>query len=371
MSASLNPSLARADGNQPAPGSCRVFAEGDDLYDAMVEQISQASETVLLESYIFAGDEIGWLLAEALAQRARSGVLVRVHLDAAGTLFAGTEELFGYLHQAGVEARWFNRWRWRDPLHYNRRNHRKLLVLDQSCVFVGGFNIHRESSRSIIGERRWRDVHVCVEGRLGSQAAGQFNDLWSGHVSGKAPPWDGQYRILPSTTGVCRRTLYCLYLDALTGARRSIDLATPYFVSDRRFREALASASERGVDVRILIPLRGDNRLARWAGHALARPLARRGVRFFEYLPRMLHSKLTLIDEQWTMLGSANADYRSFFINQELNLVSRAPVMCRQLKAVFMEDLAQSRAMDSSALKYRGLMGGLAKLLGKLLRRWL
>ena len=143
MSASLNPSLARADGNQPAPGSCRVFAEGDDLYDAMVEQISQASETVLLESYIFAGDEIGWLLAEALAQRARSGVLVRVHLDAAGTLFAGTEELFRYLHQAGVEARWFNRWRWRDPLHYNRRNHRKLLVLDQSCHLKSQSNRHQ------------------------------------------------------------------------------------------------------------------------------------------------------------------------------------------------------------------------------------
>lgn len=370
MTALSGPFLPRTGGRQTASESCRVFAEGDDLYTAMLEQISQASSTIFLESYIFAGDEIGWRFAEALAGKARSGVLVRVHLDASGTLFAGTEKLFSFLRQAGVEARWFNRWHWRDPMHYNRRNHRKLLVLDQSCVFIGGFNIHRQSSRVVFGENRWRDVHICVKGRLGAQAASLFEDLWCGQMSSSPPPWDGHYRILPNTTLICQRILYCLYLDALTDARRSIYLATPYFVPDRRLRETLANAAKRGVDVRVLIPARGDNRLVRWAGHALARPLKSSGVKFFEYLPRMLHSKLTLIDEQWTMLGSANTDYRSFFINRELNLISRAPALCQQLKGIFLEDLQQARNLNLSESEHSGLHR-LAEYLGKLFRRWL
>lgn len=348
---------------------CAVFAEGDDLYDAMLEEIAQAKRSIRIESYIFAGDGVGWRFAKMLAEKARSGVRVQVQVDAAGALFENTESLFRYMQENAVVTQWFNRWRWRDPLHYNRRNHRKLLVVDETCVFLGGFNIHRQSSRSSFGPLRWRDVHVRVDNCLGGQAASMFDDSWAGIKRRSAPPWQGSFRVVPNSTSSCRRVLHCMYLDALAAAKHTVYLISPYFVPDRRFRSALAKASERGVDVKVLLPAVGDSRLVRWAGHALARPLTRRGVQFFEYLPRMLHTKLVLIDDSWAMVGSANTDYRSFFINQELNLISRAPWLCQQLKSIFLEDLDQSRRWDSSVPKL-GSLGALAETVGHRLRRW-
>lgn len=349
---------------------CDVFGEGDDLYRAMLTDIARATDAIRLESYIFAGDEIGWRFAKALAERAQAGVRIRVHVDAAGAWFEGTEKLFRHLREAGVEARWFNRWRWRDPWHYNRRNHRKLLVIDATALYVGGFNIHRESSRAQVGSRRWRDVHVRLTGSLVQQAITRFDELWDGRPTRTAPPWQGPHRLIPNATRACRRVLHCLYLDALTAATHSIAIATPYFVPDRRFRAALARAARRGVDVRVLLPAQSDQALVQWASHVLARPLARRGVQFFEYLPRMLHAKVTLIDAEWGMVGSANADYRSFFINRELNFISRDPTVCGELAVLMAEDIAESQPLGLSApghLRLREWRESLARRLRRLL----
>lgn len=353
-----------------APQPSIVYGEGDDLYAAMLEDIGQARDAIRLESYIFAGDEIGWQFASALVERANAGVHVRVHVDAAGALFEGTDKLYRRLREGGAHARWFNRWRWRDPWHYNRRNHRKLLVVDDRCVYLGGFNLHRESSRLLLGRRRWRDVHVRLAGRLAAPASVLFDELWEGRPAHTPPPWDGAYRLVPNASRTCRRVLYCEYLEALAAAQVRITIATPYFVPDRRFRAALVTAVRRGVDVRVLLPVESDQRFVQWASHALVRPLARRGVQFFGYLPRMLHSKATLIDASWAMVGSANVDYRSFFINQELNLVSRDPLVCQQLDVLLQEDLSQACRLEL-AQRPGGYLRALAESLGHRLRRWL
>ena len=350
--------------------NCTVYVEGDELYTAMLEDIGRATAAIRLESYILAGDEIGWRFAEALAEKAGAGVTVQVHVDAAGALFEGTEKLFQFLRQSGAETRWFNRWRWRDPLRYNRRNHRKLLVVDDCCVYVGGFNLHRESSFALSGPKRWKDVHLRLTGPVSEQAVMLFDDCWHHRIRRSPPSWDGNYRLVPNITRACRRTLHCLYLDALAQAKRYVYLTTPYFVPDRKFRKALVAASRRGVDVRVLIPAHSDNRLVQWTGQALARPLARAGVRFFEYLPRMLHAKVAVVDGRWATVGSANTDYRSFFLNRELNLVSRSARLCEQLEHLFDEDLAQSEEFDISDRRPWRIRGVIAAL-GHRLRRWL
>lgn len=354
----------------PAHTDCVVYGEGDDLYAAMLADIAQASRTIRLESYILSGDEVGWEFAMALAERAQASVAVRVHVDAAGALFEGTEKLFRHLCDAGVDARWFNRWRWRDPLHYNRRNHRKMLVVDDTSVYIGGFNIHRESSYVHVGRRRWRDVHVRLHGPLIEQATQLFDAAWTGRRLREPPPWLGAHRLVPNSTSACRHTLHCLFLDALMAARTTIVIATPYFVPDRRFRAALLAAARRGVDVRVLLPAKSDQRLVRLASHALARSLARKGISFYEYQPRMMHTKVALIDGQWAMIGSANTDYRSFFVNRELNYVTRDPMVCRQLSTLLSDDLSQSRALTLSA-RPRERLRVLAESLAHRLRRWL
>src|SRR5690349_11683417 len=124
-------------------GRIRVYTEGDRLYSAMLAAIASARRSVKLESYIFADDEIGRRFITALTERARAGVQVLVHLDAAGSFFWGPRAVQKALTAGGVRVRWFQRWSWRNPLRYNRRNHRKLLVVDGRTGFFGGFNIHR------------------------------------------------------------------------------------------------------------------------------------------------------------------------------------------------------------------------------------
>ena len=347
-----------------------VFGEGDTLYASMLADIRAATRTIRLESYILSSDEIGRRFATALVERAQAGLDVRVHLDAAGTLFEGGDAIFSVLKKGGVATQWFNRWSWRNPLRYNRRNHRKLLVIDDRCVYIGGFNLHRESSLRLVGHERWRDIHVCIPGPLARQAANLFDALWDNQVDESVPPWVGPHRLVPNVTRACQRVLHCEFINAFNAAKKSIDLCTPYFVPHRRFRAALIAAARRGVDVRVLMPVRSDVPLVEWAAHALAWPLVRKGIAFFEYSPRMLHSKVTLIDGRWSMVGSANIDYRSFFVNRELNLISTAPEVCRQIGVQLQTDFSQAlrlRPRSGQSVRLRSL----AESAGHRIRRWL
>lgn len=129
-----------------------VFDEGDDLYESMLSATSKAQHTIKLETYIFAYDQVGKLFVDALVERARNKVEVRVILDAVGSARWSSQELIKALRDSGVELHWFHPWSWQHPLRYNRRDHRKLLVVDNNIAFLGGFNIHKENSKKNI----WR-----------------------------------------------------------------------------------------------------------------------------------------------------------------------------------------------------------------------
>ena len=162
--------------------SLQLFTEGDDLYQAMLADLESAQQRIQLESYIFADDEIGRQFSAMLIERARAGVDVQVHLDAAGSLFLASRQLVRDLRKHGIRLHRFHRWSWRKPLRYNRRDHRKLLVVDGRKAYVGGFNIHRESSKAVFGMERWRDTHVRFEGLLAMQAAQIFDRFWQGDL---------------------------------------------------------------------------------------------------------------------------------------------------------------------------------------------
>tara|TARA_R110002049_G_scaffold308285_1_gene511607 strand:- start:890 stop:1957 length:1068 start_codon:yes stop_codon:yes gene_type:complete len=346
------------------PSPYQVFDEGDELYQAMMIDINQATKSICLESYIFSGDEIGWQIANALIERAQAGTQVRVHLDSVGTLLENTRSLTNRLRLGGVELHWFNSWRWQSPQRFNRRNHRKLLLIDECIVYVGGFNIHRESSRRVVGLRRWSDIHVRGNRYLGPHAQHIFDSLWDHKRLTKPPAWRGDVRLLPNENIECRRVLYCALLDAIAKASSCIHIATPYFVPDRRFRSALCEARNRGVKVKVLIPLQTDNRLVQLASLEIARSLTRYGIAFYVYQPRMLHAKLMLIDDSWATVGSANTDYRSFFVNLELNLFTTNVDLCHRLRLSFANNLAAAKPLDG----FRGRW--LPRALGRLVSYW-
>ncbi len=349
-----------------------LFTEGDPLYEAMLASVSTARRSVLLESYIFADDEIGRRFAEALIERAQAGVIVRLHLDAAGSLFWASHELISTLRRNGVAVRWFHRWSWRHPWRYNRRNHRKLLVVDQSWAYVGGFNIHRENSREVYGDARWRDTHVGFGGALAGQAMELFGRFWRGRKRPRLlPTRDGGSVLLSNFSRGGRRYMNGTFADMVSHARRSIYLTTPYFVPDRRTQRLLCEAAQRGVDVRVLVPRKHDMRLAQWAAHAAYEALLDKGVRIFEYLPRLLHSKTTVVDGEYATIGTSNIDYRSFFLNYELNLFTHDPWLCEQLRSVFLEDLRESDEILLQQWKTRFWGSKALELAGWLARRLL
>lgn len=351
--------------------SFKLFTEGDKLYTEMLAAIAAAQQCIELESYIFADDEVGWWFAEALAERARAGVKVRLHIDAAGSLFWVSRRLKKYLKQQGVVVRWFHRWSWRQPWRYNRRNHRKLLVVDNQQAYLGGFNIHRENSFEIFGEKRWRDTHVVIQGPLVNVAAKLFDVFWYRNRRWLADTGSGDSFLVHNQTRSSRYRLCRIYSDAFASARRYVYLTTPYFVPDHNTRRRLMEAARRGVDVRLLVPRKSDMRLAQWAARSAYASLLAAGVHIYEYLPRVLHAKTVVADGEWAMVGTANLDYRSLFVNYEINLVTRDPDLSSELKQQFLDDLAVSEQVSSVQWAKRGLTARLFESVAWLVRHWL
>jgi len=348
-----------------------LFTEGDELYDAMLDAIAAARSSVLLETYIFADDEIGRRFAAALIAAARRGVDVRLHIDAAGSLFWHSNTLARQMLQGGVRLHWFHRWSWHQPWRYNRRNHRKMLVIDRQRVFLGGFNIHRENSRSVFGEQRWHDIHVSVSGAFAVQAGQLFEAFWRGVRRAWAPPLPSGDMLMSNHTRVGRRAMRYIYRDGFNRARACIDVTTPYFVPDHITRQALIMAARRGVQVRLLLPRKTDVRIARWAAHASYARLLEAGVKIYEYLPRVLHAKTVVIDGHWAAVGTANIDYRSFFVNYELNLITANPDLCHDLQQQFEHDLLQSEQVHGLHWGRRPWAERLLEMLAWWVRRWL
>lgn len=351
-----------------------VYTEGDELYEDMLAAIRSARRTVKFESYIFADDEIGKRFIEALVERARAGVQVLVYIDAVGSLFSGPHAVERALRAGGVQVRWFHRWNWRNPSRYNRRNHRKLLVVDGKTGFFGGFNVHRENSLSVFGETRWRDTHLQVAGPAARTLQRLFDAFWRNrllpHPELAVP--DGVLVTNHARHG--RNHLHRLYGAKFAEARRYIHLTTPYFVPDRHTRRELMRAARRGVEVKLLVPHRIDEKLARvvqWAAHALYANLLAAGVQIHEYMPRMLHAKTLVVDGDWCTAGTANVDYRSFFLNYELTLVSTAPALVDRLEQDFQADLAQAVRIQPRRWAGRQLWSRFLERIGWAIRRWL
>jgi cardiolipin synthase A/B len=345
--------LAQAVGEMP-PSSCtalRVMPGGSETIDALIQAIGRARHHVHLEYYIFEPDQTGVLVRDALVGRAQAGVRVRLLLDALGSARLGSRFLRP-LREAGVELAWFHPMRlrrlWR-PL-VNLRNHRKLAVIDGRVGFVGGVNI-ADAGNERLSAGAYHDLHLRLEGPVLHWLQLVFVEDWhyaTGTALRDAQLWPNQLpgpitaQVLPSGPDTPWEPIHRVQVSAIERARRRAWLATPYFVPGEAALMALTSAALRGVDVRLLVPRQADSRVVTWAARSYYDQLLQAGVRVFEYLPRMLHSKALLVDEATAIVGSANFDHRSFRLNFELSVLLQDAGVAESLEAIFSEDLAQA-----------------------------
>jgi cardiolipin synthase len=309
----------------------------------MIAAIEGATEAIWMESYIFVADEVGARFVAALAAKARTGLDVRLHLDAFAAGHWDFDKFRRELERSGVRFRWFRPFDLRHPLRYFQHNHRKLLVVDGRDAFLGGFNIRQLNSRRLHGSSRQRDTHVRVQGSLATLAASHFDRLWrdARPLPANAIPEEAggiEGLLVPSYSRKCQKRLACLHAGLIGMAQTRIYLTSPYFSPGTVVHLALQDAVHRGVDVRLLVPRRSDPLVAGWATRAAYAQLLSAGVRVYEYLPRQLHAKTSVVDAGWSIVGSANFDYRSLFINQELVLFAPDRVLAGQLQAQHLQD---------------------------------
>jgi cardiolipin synthase len=347
-----------------------LFVEGDALYDAMLADLARAKIAIRIESYIFNDDEVGERFVDLLGQAAKSGIATSLRLDAAGSLGGLRAASLLRLARDGVALTWSRAWNWRHPWRFHLRNHRKLLIVDDGIAYLGGFNIHRESSRRAVGEGRWRDTHVRITGPLVMDAIEVFDLYMRLGRTWQPSNARGAY-LLPNRTARCRHRLRCAFSDRFASATDRIWLTTPYFVPDRHSQRRLCAAARRGIDVRLLVPGKNDVALAQWASRAVYSPLLAAGVRIFEYQPRVLHAKTALVDRDWGTVGTANFDYRSFFVNDELNLIVEDASFNAELAGQFEEDLTASREVTTETWQRRHWRAPIAEAIGWWARRWL
>ena len=198
-----------------------------------------------------------------------------------------------------------------------------------------------------------------------------FDEFWERRRRWKFNRYGGRMRLMSNHTRQCRHMMRSLYVQSFYQARQSIHITTPYFVPDHVTQQALVDAARRGVEVRLLLPAKTDVSLVRWASHAVYDRLLEAGVRIYEYQPRILHAKSVVIDGGWAVIGTANLDYRSMFVNYELILIMAEPALCAELEQQFAVDLQQAANVVDLHWADRPLLHHVAEMIGWLGRRWL
>lgn len=327
-----------SEGNQ-----VEVYFEGDRAFADMLIAIQGAKHYVHLEMYMFFADRIGRRFAEALAQKAREGIPVRVLYDAIGSIETDKMQ-WANMRDAGVtvvEYRPVAFWRKRSGIL--GRNHRKNLVIDGAIAFTGGMNIADSWSGEFSGDSTWRDTHCRVIGPAAADFNRLFIDSWKYateekifHRPDPQPLTDAESKAHGDgldQSGNCRcvvvgsqglrnsKEIRRMFSVNLARAEKSIKMTMPYFVPPKRLRAALHAAKKRGVDINILLPRDSDVKVVDWLREGLYPLLLQWGIVVREYLGPVLHAKTMVVDDHIAVIGSSNFDIISVLMNREVGLV--------------------------------------------------
>ena len=387
-----------------------VYCDGDRWFSDLLAAVASAQQRIWLETYILSPDPLGERVVAALRAAVARGCEVRLLVDGVGAAVwlrggdPGVElRVWHPLPWAAARrAGLYRRWRWLAAM--NRRDHRKVCLIDDHLAWVGSFNIDACHVREFSSERTWRDSGACVVGDGVGELSTAFELAWR-----KAwPVIDGRMRLWrrrpqdrglqpaskdrqpaasdqrPATSGQqpaascvrlnhtwsARRSAYRDLLIRLRSAHARIWISNAYIVPRGSFLRALNAAVRRGVDVRLLAPARSDVPFMPWIGAIYADALRSRGVRVFAYLPRMLHAKTMLIDDT-ALVGSHNLNSRSFLHDLEAEVVLRAPASITALEQAYVADCAESLELTSPA---SGQLPWWQRWIGRVLvlaKRWL
>lgn len=343
--------LMRTTGGPLVAGNCvRILRDADENYPAWLDAIRSARQRVYFESYIIHEDDWGRMFAEALMERARAGVTVRLIYDWMGAINSASHRFWNWMRQAGVDVRCFNPPRFDSPFGWLSRDHRKMISVDGRVGFIAGLCVGKmwvgDAGKGI---DPWRDTGVEVEGPAVRDIEQSFAQMWAlagpplpeneiaSIEAGAAPAGDVAVRVIASQPNTA--ALYRLDQMVAAGSRRTIWLTDAYFAGTTPYVQALRAAAMDGVDVRLLVPQATDIPVVRALSRSGYRPLLEAGVRVFEWNGQMMHAKTAVSDGKWARIGSTNLNLASWISNYELDLVIENEALGREMERIYLEDL--------------------------------
>ena len=342
-----------------------LLINGDRIFPCFLETIHGAERTLNVQTYVYWRGEIADEIAAAIAERARAGVRCNVILDALGAAQI-RRSLIKDMRESGARVLLL-----RPPKPYAvkrlvNRSHRRLLIADGKVGLTGGVGIAAEWMGDAEDPDHWRDTHVRVRGPVVRGLQGAFSENWlegTGEVlAGEEylPHLEevddgGPMQLVRSSATVGDTNAEALYYLAIGSAQRKIEVTSAYFVPRPAFTDALCSAAERGVDVRILVPgAHIDKGFVRVGGRAAYGRLLDAGARIYEYQPTMLHAKTLAVDDAWSSVGTVNFDNRSFQLHDEVTLGIWDQRFADELGKQFVADLEASEEIDPERWHARG-----------------
>ena len=341
------------DSHRVAGNQLMLLQNGAAFFPQLCADIDAAQHSICLETYIFAADETGRMVANALQRAATRGVAVRILLDGFGSADL-PQHWIDELRATGVDAQWFRRAISPFTLRRSRKRrlfrlHRKLAVMDGEVAFVGGINIINDAPEYADLTTPRLDYAVRIQGEAVGEIHAAMRRLWGlvlwanfrrrnkdirRFILGKTEHADApDFAFLLRDNLRHRRDIERAYLKAITGAQQEIIIANAYFLPGRVFRRALKRAARRGIRVMLLLQGKVEYRLQHYATHALYGQLLAAGVEIYEYRASYLHAKVAVVDGQWATVGSSNIDPFSLLLAREANLAVRDAEFAGELRA--------------------------------------
>jgi cardiolipin synthase len=344
-----------------------TFENGDAFFPVMLDAVRSAKQTINLEMYIYASDGIGAQFTDALEERAKAGVQVRMIVDAiGGDGFLKKDKK--RLTDAGVKLETYHAVQWYNPFssaRINNRTHRKLLIVDGRVGFTGGAGISDGWTGSAQDGSHFHDLQYRCTGPIVAQLQAAFSDNWM-KTSGEVLNGDDHYPELSEAGQMVAQTfksgadggaesMELMYLLSLAAARQNIRIENPYFIPSPLTIKTLLQARERGVKVQIIVPGPTDSPIVPPASRATWGELLEKGAEIWEYQPTFSHAKILVVDDRWASVGSANLDNRSFRLNDEANLNVLDQGFAAEQIRIFEQDLGKSKPYTYEQWKSRSL----------------
>lgn len=328
-----------------------VYTSGLNKFESFKTDLRNATRSIFLQYYIFSDDSLGKEIAEILMEKAQQGVEVKVIYDHVGS-FSARRSFFNKMRTAGVDVHPFFRVTF--PQLANRinwRNHRKITIIDGAIGYIGGMNIAERYVKGFEDGGVWRDTHFRVTGDIIGQLLHSFAIDWN--FMNPNPAYIDQDAIISGinnevgmqlvTSGPVNMwdNLSLCYLQAISNAKRSIYIQTPYFLPTDALMHALEAAALSKIDVRIMIPGKSDSKMLQLATQSYVSQCLKAGIKVYVYRPGMIHAKTMTVDLDFVTAGSTNFDFRSLENNFEANLLIYDKDVNKTMRDIFFSDLKQ------------------------------